>query len=164
MRLKYMLLFVISFIFIFGCKKEIQEHESLDSFTVEYEMNSGWTGYSYKAMLNQHGNLKINEIIALNHQQRESASAVQPADLLMVKEKLNALIRIKTKDKYGFDVSVAPPELPVKKLKFETNLRTDSVAFHFFEEKEMPVELYSFLHSYLEVIAKYDTLRNFTID
>jgi len=158
MRSKYILLFIISFIFIFGCKEEIQEYESLDSFTVEYEMNSGWTGYSFKAMLNQHGNLKINEIIALNHQQRESAFTIQPTDLLMVKEKLNALIRIEPKDKYGFDISVAPPELPVKKLNFETNLRTDSVAFHFLEEKEMPVELYSFLESYLEIIAKYDTL------
>ena len=164
MRSKYILLFIISFIFIFGCKEEIQEYESLDSFTVEYEMNSGWTGYSFNATLNQNGNLKINEIIELNHQQRESAFTIQPTDLLTVKEKLNALIRIETKDKYGFNLAVAPPELPVKKLKFETNLRTDSVAFHYLVENEMPVELQSFLHSYMEIIARYDTLRNFTVD
>ncbi|HKI90541.1 MAG TPA: hypothetical protein VKA38_16055 [Draconibacterium sp.] len=107
---------------------------------------------------------EINEIIELNHQQRESASTVQPTDLLLVKEKLNALIRIEMKDKYGFNLPVAPPELPVKKLKFKTNLKTDSVAFHFLKENEMPAELQSFLQSYMEIIAKYDTLRNFTVD
>ena len=154
-----MLLYLIFFTFIFSCKNELREHELLQSFTVEYEINSGWTGYSYNATLNQDGDLKINEIIALNHHQRESASTIQPNDLLVVKEKLDALLRIKTKDKYGFDIPVAPPELPVKKLKFETNLRTDSVAFRFLKENEMPVELHSFLDSYLEIIAKYDTVQ-----
>ncbi|MBN2237679.1 MAG: hypothetical protein JW729_08960 [Bacteroidales bacterium] len=152
-----LLMLVVLFVFV-SCNKNEVKLLSDDYFVVYYEQGSSWTGQASEAEIRSDGELIISK---RNDQANTSKSAeyeLNDNSLNELKELLIDLLPIKLAERYGFDLENAPTDLPVTKIKYITNNKTDSTLIYFPNEDELPAELEVFRKTLVEIILELDTL------
>ena len=159
MKAKYILIgFIFSLTIFSSCEKE--QTKTLDSFSISYLRGSSWVDYSYHAKIDQNGLLQITEINGLTKINRKSAYHLVDNELLLIKDKLESVVKIDISDKYGFNNENAPTDLPVTQIIYVTKDKSDSTSIYYPKENELPVQLESFMHTVQQIILDKDTLNN----
>lgn len=145
---------------LFGCESNVELSNDLSSFKIRYERNSGWVQYSYNATIDQNGKLVVNERHQLSNINRENEYNLPNEKLNLMKEKLEELMTIKMAEKYGFDFTNAPTDMPTRKILYETALKKDSTLIYFPKENELPEELDAFMKVLEQLISDCDLDKN----
>ena len=161
MRTKiYLTSLIITVFTICSCEKEKTKEIDTDIFSISYSKGSSWIDYSYNATINQDGLMQVTETNGLTNDNRKTEYQLVDSDLLIIREKLNNVVKINFSDKYGFDNENAPKDLPMTKLTYKTAMKSDSTSIYYPEENELPTDLDLFLQTVEQVILDNDTLIN----
>jgi len=128
-------------------------------FSVVYLKGSSWTGYSYRAELDQNGVLRIEEKMDITSIDRNSSYQIAKDEMDLLTNKLIKAAKIDFKNDYGFG-SNKPFDLPVRFIKYRIGVKTDSTYIYFPDAKELPEELESLLVIIEQVLAENDTTSN----
>lgn len=153
--LGFILVLVVS-----GCENNVESANDLGSFLITYERNSGWVQYSYRVTIDESGKLIVRERARISNKERDNEYNISDEKVRQIKDKLEKMITIKLSERYGFDYTNAPTDLPTRKIKYETIQHKDSTYLYFPKENELPDVLESFLTIVEQVINDNDAGKN----
>lgn len=153
--MKKIVFVLIIVIFTISCEKE---NRPIDTFEIEYSIESSWVGYKYSTVILSNGFLNVTEVHDLNSYNRENTFNIDINEIELIKERFKPLTEVNLKPTYGFGAN-KPTDLPVTKLLYKTNFNTDSTFIYHPEENELPNALDLFLITVRQIINENDTLQ-----
>lgn len=156
MHQKFIIPATIVLLLFSACEQNNEENSiesgAKDSFSLVYVKGSAWTNYSYKAELNQSGELYIEVNGGIFDTHRKSEYQISNDTIALVHEKILEATRIDINSNYGFGTN-NPYDLPVTLIKYRMGIHADSTAIYNPTTNELPEELQSLL-SLIEIVIR----------
>ena len=143
----------ILFVMLISCNKE----SHIESFKISY-VYAGFNVNYYSATLDETGAMQVLESNYLSGLTRENSYRINDTLVRDIRSSLQQLTTINLKDSYGFGDN-KPFDMPVTRLVYTSNIKSDSTVVYMPEENELPEEYVSFMGVLINCIARVDTLR-----
>lgn len=143
-----------------NCKKDNSNPQGPDNFSIIYQKSSAWVDYSYTAVINKAGILQVNMTNGLSKVTASSTYQLSESEMLLIKEKLAELTKIDIQAKYGFDAQSSPTDLPITKMIYNTNVKSDSFLIYYPKQNELPIQFDAFMQTIEQILAENDSLIN----
>jgi hypothetical protein len=159
MKTKIILLGFIFVLVIVSCKKDNDSSDKLDTILISYTKINSCLDYFYGSVIDKNGLMKITENNWMIDRHRVLYFKLSKNDLDKLNEELISVSLIDIEDMYGFGED-KPTDLPVTKLKYCINNKSDSTLIYFPNKNELPVELDKLSSSIEQLILNNDLLLN----
>lgn len=147
-------------LFICNCKKDNANSVDAENFSIIYQKSSTWVNYSYSAVINQSGLLQVKEHNGLAKVGASSTYQLSVDDMMRIKGKLAEVTKIGIEAKYGFDAQNSPTDLPITKVIYKTNVKSDSSVIYYPKENELPIQFDTFIQTIEQILVENDSLIN----
>lgn len=159
MNKKTFFFLIVIIIGLCGCKKERVNENTIETFSIDYELCSAWVDYSYKVTIENNGTMLTTESRKMTNLLRQSNYHLNEYEVTLIKKELAHLSPIKINLRYGFG-NDKPTDLPVTLMRYKTNFKSDSTTIYYPDKSELPQELDTFLSILRQIILKNDTIKN----
>ncbi len=138
-----------------SCEKEKQEE--IDTFSISYKLENGFSNYRYYVDIDHSGKMKVDLRNGLDNIFREDVYQISNSQIADLKDKLATLSTIELQDLYwpGEDADI-PTDASNKIYQYNFNSKSDSTLLHLAVESDLPEELNSFIEVLDGIIEEYD--------